>query len=163
MSVTWRLATREDAGRIAQIYNEGIEDRVATFETRLRTEAEMVDWLVQRGERYAVLVATEDADVLGFASLNPYSQRECYAGVADLSVYIRRDARGRKIGRLLMEALIETAVRHRFHKMILSAFPENAAGLALYKRFGFREVGIFEKQARLDGVFRDVVHMEKLL
>lgn len=163
MSVTWRLATREDAGRIAQIYNEGIEDRVATFETRLRTEAEMVDWLVQRGQRYAVLVATEDADVLGFASLNPYSQRECYAGVADLSVYIRRDARGRKIGRLLMEALIETAVRHRFHKMILSAFPENAAGLALYKRFGFREVGIFEKQARLDGVFRDVVHMEKLL
>lgn len=163
MSVTWRVAAREDAGRIAQIYNQGIEDRVATFETRLRTEAEMVDWLVQRGERYAVLVATEDADVLGFASLNPYSQRECYAGVADLSVYIRRDARGRKIGRLLMEAIIETAARHRFHKMILSAFPENAAGLALYKRFGFREVGTFEKQARLDGVFRDVVHMEKLL
>ena len=163
MSITWRLAKREDAGQIALIYNQGIEDRVATFETRLRTEAEMTEWLLERGERYAVLVAAEDADVLGFASLNPYSQRECYAGVADLSVYIRRDARGRKIGRLLMEALIETAERHHFHKMILSAFPENAAGLALYKRFGFREVGRFEKQARLDGVFRDVVHMEKLL
>lgn len=160
----WRLAQAADAGQIATIYNQGIEDRVATFETRLRSEEEMRNWLAARGERYAVLVAVEEQEaVTGYASLNPYSVRECYAGVADISIYIRRDARGRGIGGELMQALVETAEGHGFHKMLLSAFPENAAGIALYRRYGFREVGRFEKQARLDGVWRDVVHMEKLL
>src|SRR5437588_5321140 len=101
-----RSATLEDAAEIARIYNQGIEDRVATFETRLRTEVDIVHWF--DGIHPVVLV--EDAgDVVAFAATFTYRPRECYAGVAECSVYVDREARGKGAGRVAIEALIEAA------------------------------------------------------
>lgn len=99
-----RLATPEDSPAIARIYNEGIEDRVATFETRLRTAADVSAWF---DGIHPIVVVEEDGDVVAFASTSQYRPRPCYAGVAEFSVYVARRARGRGAGRRAMEALLD--------------------------------------------------------
>jgi len=148
-----------DAGCIAAIYNQGIEDRIATFETRLRTADDVVPWC----EGANTLVAEDENTVIGFAVLHPYSSRECYAGVAEVSIYVDRTARGRGAGSLLLTELIRHAARHGYWKLIGRIFPENRASRALVSHCGFREVGVHEKHARLDGIWRDVVLVERLL
>lgn len=155
-----RLATPADAPAIATIYNQGIEDRVATFETRLRTPEEIIGWF--DGIHPLVVVEQEDA-VIAFASSSSYRARECYAGIAEFSVYVQRAFRGYGAGRLALQGLIQEAVAAGFWKLLSRIFPENAASRALVRGFGFREVGIYEKHAQLDGVWRDVVIVEKLL
>jgi L-amino acid N-acyltransferase YncA len=158
-----RPATIADLDAIVTIYNQGIEDRVATLEQHPKTLHDIQRWFTAREDRYAVLVAEEAARVVGWASLNPYSDRCAYAGVAELSVYVHRAWRGRGVGKTLLSSLEEVARQHRFHKIVLFTFPFNAAGQALYRKMGYREVGIFRNQGRLDGVFVDVMAMEKLL
>ena len=156
-----RLATPADAATIAAIYNQGIEDRVATFETRLRTEQDILGWF--GGMHPVVVVEDEHGQVIAFASTSGYRPRECYAGVAEFSVYVARDARGRGAGRAAMEKLIEEAERAGFWKMLSRIFPENTASRELVRSVGFREVGTYEKHAQLDGIWRDVVIVERLL
>jgi phosphinothricin acetyltransferase len=122
--MTARPATKADAAAIAHIYNQGIEDRVATFETR---------------------------------------PRECYASIAEVSVYVAREWRGKSAGRTVLNALFDAARDAGFHKLVSRVFPENAASLAMIESLSFRRVGIYYRHGQLDGVWRDVVIVEKLL
>jgi len=155
-----RIGTREDAAAIAAIYNQGIEDRVATFETRARSPKDVRGWF---DGIHPVVVVEEDGKIVAFASTSTYRPRECYAGIAEFSVYVGRDARGRGAGRVAMEALIREAERAGFWKLLSRVFPENAASLRLLRSVGFREVGVYEKHGRLDGAWRDVVIVERLI
>lgn len=161
--ISVRLAQEADLPAITRIYNEGIVDRIATLETEKRTVEERRAWLVSRDERHPVLVATRDGIVLGWASLNVFNPRPAYRHVADFSVYVGREARGQGVGSALLEAVIERARELGYHKLVLAAFPFNEAGLALYRRFGFREVGIYKEQGVLDGQWVDTIIMERLL
>jgi len=213
-----RLATASDAEAICRIYNQGIEDRVATLETELRTPDERRQWLQNRSARHPVIVAefaefvvagsvrpartegglkqvrpgsgsadnpfadnpsadsrsadnrsadSRSADnplgVIAWASLNVFNARECYRFVADISVYVERSWRGQGVGRALLEKLTELGRQHGFHKLVLSAFPGNPGGMALYAKSGFRTVGIYHEQGQLDGKWVDTIVMEKLL
>ncbi|HLZ55908.1 MAG TPA: arsinothricin resistance N-acetyltransferase ArsN1 family A [Ktedonosporobacter sp.] len=159
-----REATREDAASIAHIYNQGIEDRAATLETQLRTAEERTEWLAMRGTRHPVLVAVDSSGaVAGWGSLNPFNPRPAYDHVADFSVYVAREQRGRGIGDALLGALEERARRLGYHKMVLAAFPTNAPGMRLYERHGFQTVGIYHEQGQLDDRWVDVIIMEKIL
>ncbi len=158
-----RDATAADAAAIARIYNQGIEDRIATLETELRTAAERAAWLAARGPRHPVLVAEDEGQAVGWASLNVFNPRAAYDHVADISVYVARERRGRGIGRLLLTALEQRARELGYHKLVLAAFPFNEAGMRLYRRCGFRTVGVYHEQGLLDGRWVDVVVMEKIL
>lgn len=158
-----RPATPADAAAIARIYNQGIVDRVATLETEERSAEERAEWLAAKGERHPVLVAERAGTVVGWGSLNPFSTRPAYRFVADFSIYVDRAARGGGIGAVLLEGLIAEARRLGYHKLVLAAFPFNEAGTRLYRRFGFREVGIYHQQGVLDGRWVDTIVMELLL
>jgi L-amino acid N-acyltransferase YncA len=155
-----RSAAPEDAAAIARIYNQGIEDRVATFETRPRTSNDVLSWL---DGRHPVIVVEDGGEVVAFASTSSYRPRECYDGVAEFSVYVDRERRGHGTGRAAMLGLIDAAQRAGFWKLVSRIFPENEASLRLMRSLGFREVGRYERHARLDGAWRDVVIVEKLL
>ncbi len=155
-----RSATPGDAEAIARIYNEGIEDRVATFETRPRGAEDVRGWF---DGVHPIVVAEDEGRVLAFASTSTYRPRECYAGIAEFSVYVAREARGRGAGRVVMEALIAASERAGLWKLVSRVFPQNTASLRLLKSVGFREVGRYEKHAKLDGVWMDTVIVERLL
>ncbi len=162
MSITTRPAHRDDAAAIAAIYNQGIEDRGATFETTPRTAAE-VGPKIDLGDRFPLLVADDDGKLLGWAGLSEYRPRACYAGIAEFSIYLDRGARGRGIGRVLLTALVDAARECGYWKLVSRVFPFNAASLALCRSCGFREVGTYEKHGRLDGKWLDVVIVERLI
>jgi phosphinothricin acetyltransferase len=157
-TLTARPATPDDAAAIAAIYNQGIEDRVATFETRGRTADDVRAWFT--GRHPIVVVADEQARVVAFAATFPYRTRPCYAGVAETSVYVARTARGRGAGRVALQALIDAARNAGFWKLLSRIFPENHASRALVRSVGFREVGVYERHGQLDGKWRDVVIVE---
>jgi L-amino acid N-acyltransferase YncA len=155
-----RSARREDAAEIARIYNEGIEDRVATFETDLRTEQHVLRWF---DEERTMVVVEGEGRVIAFASAFAYRPRACYQGVREFSVYVSRDARGRGLGRLALESLIEAARSRGDWKLLSRVFPENKTSLGLLASLDFRQVGTYVRHAKLDGVWRDVVIVEKLI
>ena len=158
-----RAATVADADAICRIYNQGIEDRVATLETELRTPDERRQWLAGRSPRHPVIVAEHGRQLVGWASLNVFNARETYRFVADISVYVDRATRGKGVGNALMPRLAELGREHGFHKLVLSAFPTNTGGMALYTKHGFRTVGIYREQGQLDGHWVDAIIMEKIL
>jgi L-amino acid N-acyltransferase YncA len=162
-SVAVRPARSDDAQAICEIYNEGIEDRVATLETRLRTADEQRAWLEARGARHPVLVAERADRIVGWGSLNVFNPREAYDHVAEFSIYVARSARGTGVGGRLLEKLIAAARDVGYHKMVLAAFDWNTSGIAMYERAGFRRVGVYREQGWLDGRWVDTVIMEKLL
>ena len=154
-----------DAAAICHIYNQGIEDRVATLETELRSPEERREWMAARGPGHPVLVAEAGAagPVVAWASLNPFSARRAYDTVADLSIYVERGWRGKGVGRVLLAETITRARELGYHKMVLAALASNAPGEALYTRSGFSRVGVYREQGLLDGHWTDVLVMEKLL
>jgi L-amino acid N-acyltransferase YncA len=157
-----RAARPEDAEAIARIYNEGIEERLATFETRPRSAGEVAGWF-SAGFPF-VVVEDEAGEVVAWASAPPYRpQREAYAGVAEFSVYVARTARRQGAGRAAMGALVRELEARGFWKLVSRIFPENEASLALCRSLGFREVGVYRRHAKLDGEWRDVVVVELLL
>ena len=154
-------ATPADAASIAEIYNQGIADRIATFETEPRTAAQIEEWLT---ERHLVMVAeTGETGVVAFAASFPYSNRPCYRGIGEFSVYVRRNYRGRGAGRAVLAALIEAAAARGMHKLTSRVFPENTVSRALLKGLGFDEIGIHRRHGQLDGHWRDCVIVERLL
>ncbi len=155
-----RPATVDDAQAIAHIYNQGIEDRVATFETTLRSADDVCCWL---DGKHPVVVVEDGGQIIAFASTSTYRPRDCYGGVAEFSVYVAREARRRGAGRTAMLALFEAAANAGFWKLVSRVFVDNAASRALLASLGFREVGVYEKHGKLDGEWRDVVIVEKLL
>ncbi len=162
-----RDATVADADAICRIYNQGIRDRVATLETEERTPEERRAWLEARGPRHPVLVAEAPGpggpEVVGWGSLNVFNPRRAYDHVADFSLYVERAWRGRGVGGRLLDALVARARALGYHKLVLAAFPFNEGGMRAYRRAGFREVGIYREQGRLDGRWVDTVIMEKIL
>lgn len=162
-TLTVRQATLEDTPSILRIYNQGIEDRIATLETETKDSSYMEAWFKDHQGRFSVLVAEREGSVIGWASLNPYSHRCAYRGVADLSIYIHREYRGQGIGSILLDSLEEEARKNEFRKIVLFTFPFNGNGQGLYRKMKYREVGVFESQGILDGTFIDVMIMEKLL
>lgn len=150
----------DDADRIAQIYNEGIEDRVGTFETRLRTADDVRGWF---DGRHPIVVVEIAGAIVAWASTSTYRARDCYAGIAEFSVYVARHGRGRGAGRVAMQALIEAAREAGYWKLLSRIFVENTASRTLMKSVGFREVGIYEKHGKLDGIWKDVVIVERLI
>jgi phosphinothricin acetyltransferase len=157
-----RPARAEDASAISVIYNEGIADR-ATLETDARTPDERRSWLAARDARHPVIVALSDGVVVGWASLNVFNARDAYRHVADISVYVARVSRGKGAGTALLQRLVEVGREAGYHKLVLAGFPTNAASVALYRRLGFREVGVYREQGLLDGRWVDVLLMERLL
>jgi phosphinothricin acetyltransferase len=149
-----------DAPAICRIYNEGIEDRVGTFETRLRTPDDVRAWF---DGKHPVVVVEQQGDVVAFGATSTYRPRECYAGIAEFAVYVARGQRGRGAGRRALEALLAAAARAGFWKLVSRAFTENAASRRLLRSCGFREVGVYEKHGRLDGRWLDVVIVERLI
>jgi len=158
-----RLATPDDAAAIASIYNEGIADRIATFETEPRTAEQIAEQLSTKADRFPTIVAERDGGVVAWASAGPYRSRPAYAGVAEHSVYVARDARGTGAGRAALVALCTAYAERGFWKIVSRIFPENTASLALHERCGFRVVGVYRRHGKLDGEWRDCVIVERLL
>ncbi|WP_149095260.1 arsinothricin resistance N-acetyltransferase ArsN1 family A [Paenibacillus terrae] len=155
-----RTATSEDLNRILDIYNQGIEDRIATLEVEAKDFDYMTDWFKVHQNRYTVLVAESDGIVVGWASLNRYSHRCAYDGIADLSIYVDRTFRSKGVGSALHLELEKEARKNNFYKIILFTFPFNENGQRLYQKIGYREVHVFEKQEVMDGQYIDVMIME---
>jgi L-amino acid N-acyltransferase YncA len=155
-----RPAVAGDAAAIAQIYNEGIEDRIATFDTEPRSAGDILEWL-EAG--HPLVVAEEDEEVAAWAVSHPYSTRPVYAGVGDYSVYVARNRRGRGLGRAALAALIEECEARGYWKLLSRIFPQNEASLALARSVGFREVGVYRRHGQLDGEWLDCVIVEILL
>lgn len=157
-----RHAIAADAPAIAAIYNQGIAGRSATFETEPRTAEDVLPRIADA--RYPLLVAADGAsNVVGWAGLSSYRPRDCYAGIAEFSIYIDTDARRHGVGRLLLDSLIDAARNAGFWKVLSRVFPFNTASLALCRACGFREVGRYEKHGQLDGQWLDVVIVERLI
>jgi L-amino acid N-acyltransferase YncA len=158
--VTVRPAQPRDAAAIAAIHNEGIAGRGATFQTEPQTEEVVRERLEGRGP---FLVAERDSEVVGWASVGPYSDSPPYADVGEFAIYIAAAARERGVGRALLEALCDAAERDGRYKLIGRIFPDNAGSVALCRACGFREVGVHRRHGRLDGRWRDVLVVERLL
>jgi len=156
-----RAARREDAAAIAEIYNQGIEDRIATFETEPRAVADIEAWF----EHAKAFVAVEDetGQVAGYAVAHPYADRCCYSDIGEFSVYVRRSHRGRGVGEIAMAALIAASREQGLWKLLSRVFPENRASLGLMARMGFKEIGVHEKHGKLEGVWKDTVIVERLI
>ena len=156
-----RTARLEDAPAIAEIYNQGIEDRIATFETKPRSPGDIEPWF----EHAHAFVAVENVagEVVGYAVAHPYSDRCCYAGIGEFSVSVRRPERGRGVGQAAMAALIEAARQKGLWKLVSRVFPENRASLSLMARMGVRQIGLHEKHGKLEGVWKDCLIVERLI
>ena len=162
-ALTTRLATPADAPAIAAIYNEGIADRVATFETEPRTPEQIAALLSNKGDTFPTVVAERDGEVVAWAGASAYRARPAYAGVAEHSVYVARAARGTGAGRVTLNALCRLYAERGFWKILSRIFPENTASLALHEKCGFRVVGIYQRHGKLEGQWRDCVIVERLL
>ena len=155
-----RPARVEDAKEIARIYNQGVQDRAATFENAYVTPEERYIWLVARPERYPVLVAEVKHTLMGWASLTPYSPRHCYDGIAELSIYIDRSLRGHGVGPELMKAMQNIAREKGYHKLIGRVMADNEPARKLCQLMGWKEVGVHEKHGKLGGEWHDLVLVE---
>jgi L-amino acid N-acyltransferase YncA len=156
-----RAATLADAAAIATIYNEGIADRIATFEIEPRSAGQIAEWFT--GRQLVIVAEIGGTGPVAFAASFPYSDRACYSGIGEFSVYVRRDCRGRGAGRAVLAALIEAATATGSYKLTSRVFPENIASRALLKGLGFAEIGIHRRHGKLDGLWRDCVIVERLL
>jgi len=148
---------RSDWETVCAIYLEGINTGNATFETQAPSWEE---WN-RKHAKDCRLVARRDGHVVGWAALSPVSSRCVYAGVAEVSIYVARETQRQGVGEALLRELIEESEHSGFWTLQSGIFPENEASIALHRSCGFREVGIRERLGQLNGVWRDVVLMER--
>ena len=151
-----REMTSADWPAVEAIYAEGIATRSATFETETPS---WVEFDTGRLDDHR-LIALDDGVIVGWAALSPTSGRACYSGVAEHSIYVSSGARGRGVGRALLEALLASADAGGIWTIQTNIFPENEASTAMHQRAGFRVVGRRERIAQLDGVWRDTLLLE---
>ncbi len=157
-------AMAKDAADVGVIYNQGIDERTATFNTEHVTEKGMLE-KIKKGEdgKHPVYVATlkDTGEVVGWVSITEYSSRACYSGIGEVSLYIKKDYRGRGVGKALLTFLIEAAKQKGYWKLMGRIFLTNQASRRLCRDLGFKEIGIHEKHAKLDGKWLDVVEVER--
>ena len=142
---------------VKSVYEQGIATKLATFET---SAPEWVDWdgAYLGGHR---LVAEQGGQVVGWAALLPTSRRACYAGVVENSVYVAEAARGQGVGRRLLEELIASTEAAGIWTIQAGMFPENEGSIRLHEAVGFEKVGTHKRLGKLDGVWRDVLLLER--
>ncbi|MFP5389477.1 MAG: arsinothricin resistance N-acetyltransferase ArsN1 family A [Thermoleophilia bacterium] len=156
-----RSAVATDAEPMCSIYNAALSERTSTFETEPRSPAEFKTRI--EDARFPVLINDSGGEAIGWAALASYSVRPCYAGIGECSVYVAAQARGRGGGTALTEALAVAAAQAGFHKMIGKLFTDNLASVRLVERCGFQPVGVHLRHGQLDGTWRDVLVVERLL
>lgn len=159
MNITIREIEPSDCEEIMKIYNDTLDERIATF----NIEHIDVDKVREWKENGIVLVAKSKDSVIGFVRSYPYSARSCYSGIAEFSIYISSQGRGKGVGSRLMDDFLEVLISEGKWKVLSRIFPENLPSLLLVRKHGFREVGTYRNHATLDGVWRDVVIVERLL
>ena len=143
--------------QVKQIYEEGIQTGHATFETH------SPDW-PQWNEnhlQHSRLIALEGETIAGWAALSPVSRRHVYAGVAEVSVYVAEDHRGKKVGSSLLQELIEHSEQNNMWTLQASIFRENLSSLKIHTNNGFRIIGYREKIGQINGVWRDTLSLER--
>jgi phosphinothricin acetyltransferase len=158
-SAVIRRAQAREAARIVEIFNQSLEDRVATFETRPATSGDAERWITED----IVVVAERDDVLVGWAKAGPYTDRHYYDGVREATLYVAREARQIGLGHALLERLAAEAAAGGAHKLVGKVFTSNAPSIALLRGLGWREVGVHHRHGRLDGEWKDVLVVEKLL
>jgi phosphinothricin acetyltransferase len=159
-----RRARAGDSAQVAAIYNAGLDERTATFNTAHVTAEDRREKIKSGGDKHPVFVAEkEGGEIVGWSSISPYSPRPCYSGIGEVSIYVRSDFRGRGIGKALLQSLIDAGIGEGYWKLIGRIFTFNSASRRLCAAKGFREVGILEKHGKLDGKWIDVVEVERLI
>ena len=159
--VVVRAARPDDADAIARIYNEGIAERVATFQTAIQHGPDVAQG-IEAGQ--LVLVAVRGDQIVGWAGATPYDDaHEYYSGIGEATLYVGRDARRSGTGRALLAALAEECERRGYYKLVGKIFTTNGPSIALVRASGWRDVGTHERHGRLDGEWRDVLVVELLL
>jgi phosphinothricin acetyltransferase len=157
MSGYIREMRNKDASKVLEIYAYGLETRNATFETNV---PEWKNWN-EAHHLHSRFVYLEDGEVVGWVALAPVSHRYVYRGVAEVSLYLAETAFGRGIGTQLMNKVVESSEAHGIWTLYSNVFPENEATVRLHKKCGFREIGIRERIACLEGVWRDTIILER--
>jgi L-amino acid N-acyltransferase YncA len=158
--VSIRRARAGDATRIAEIFNQGLEDRVATFETQLATRERAEEWIAEN----LVLVLDTGETIVGWAKAGPYTEDHAYyEGVREATLYVARESRRDGVGRALLDELADEAAADGAHKLVGKIFTSNEPSIALVRGLGWREVGTHLRHGELDGQWKDVLVVEKLL
>jgi phosphinothricin acetyltransferase len=158
--ISIRPAEPSDAARVAEVFNPGVEDRGATFETHEATPADAERWIADDD----VIVAQSGGTVIGWAKASPYADRHhYYDGVREATLYVAREARRGGIGRALLGALAGTAAEDGAHKLVGKIFTSNQPSIALVQGLGWSEVGVHRRHGTLDGEWKDVLVVERLL
>ncbi len=155
-----REAQPEDASEIARVFNQGVQDQLATFENTFARPEDRYLWIVARPAKYPVIVAQLKHTLIGWASLGPYSPKPCFSGIAELSIYIDRNYRSHGVGQLLMKALQDAARDRGFYKLIGRIMADNEGSRKLCQAAGWREVGTHHKHATLGNQWHDLVLVE---
>ena len=164
MAFTVRLAERRDAGAIRAIYNLEVAESTVTFDLVPRMLDEQVEWIdAHSGAHPAVVAADEAGEVVGFGSLSPFKDRPAYSPTVEDSVYVRRDRRGRGVGRLLLDELLRLAVDHGFHSVMARIVGNHEASIALHVACAYELVGTEREVGRKFGRWLDVVEMQRML
>lgn len=158
-----RTAEQADIQSILDIYNEAILTTVATFDTEERTMEQQTQWFNNHGELYPILVAEQDGRVIGWASLNPYSDRLAYKRTSEVSLYIHSDSRGRGVGKELLRQVLEAGRAAGLHTVLSRIVEGNDSSIHLHRVYGFEDVGIMREVGFKFGRMLDVVMMQKML
>jgi len=158
-----RLATSDDVEATRAIYNIEVTESTVTFDLVPRSTEEQRSWLTARSGAHAVLVAEDEGEVVGFASLSPFRDRPAYSTTVENSVYVRRDPRGKGVGKLLLDELITVATSPGFHAVIARIVGDHEASIALHRSLGFEVVGTEREVGRKFGRWLDVLEMQRLL
>jgi L-amino acid N-acyltransferase YncA len=152
-----REMVQSDSESVLEIYRMGLETRNATFET---TVPSWHDWDMKHLQ-HSRFVSVENGIVTGWAALTPFSSREVYRGVAEVSIYVASVFRGKKTGSQLMDQIIVSSELNGIWTLVSSVFPENEATLKLHEKYGFRIIGKRERIAKHDGKWRDTILLER--
>jgi phosphinothricin acetyltransferase len=147
-----------DEKKVLEIFQQGIDSGIATFETEVPS-AEA--WNMDFFNDCRWVLENESNEVVGWCGLKLISKRECYKGVAEVSIYLDNKYQGLGLGSILLKKMILDSENHQFWTLQASIFPENEASIKFHHKNGFRTVGVRKKLAKLNGVWKDVILLEK--
>jgi phosphinothricin acetyltransferase len=155
-----RQATLRDLAAITDIYNDAIVNTAATFDTEPKSREEQITWFNDHRDKYKILVAEIDGKVVGWASLNKWSDRCAYADTAECSLYMEKGHRNQGIGSKLVSTLMDEAKKSGLHTLIVRITEDNKSSIHICESFGFRHIGVMKEVGRKFGKLQDVRLMQ---